>query len=178
MSILTTNDFESGELSVPHSEYDDLAIFINKYELKYLMQLLGVNLYKLFVADLTPLSSNAGQQPQADKYKIIFNPLYEEINNVEYKSDGIKQMLMQFVYFHYTREKEYSKTQSGTTENATELGKKKNYVGFNLKKSYNDGVRIFCEIQKYISFKKDETKNDIEPLYQEYNGKGLTTIYF
>lgn len=147
MSILKDTDFK-GEYSIPQDSFTELQQYIDKYEKEYLVDLLGIELYKLFIADLTGATP---QTPQTVIYQTIFNEILEKINSVDVHSEGIKKMLVQFVYFHYMRELQYSKTKSGGVINQSENSAKD--FSFNMVKVFNDGCGNAEAIQFYILVK-------------------------
>lgn len=156
MSILKVTDF-SGEYTIPQNAFTNLIPFIVKYEKEYLVKILGAELYALFIADL-----NSNFVPQSPIYLSIFNAISADVNNEIMYSEGIKEMLKQFTYYHYMLENAYQKTQSGVmmaqSENNSNLG----YQGFNLIDFYNKGVENSQVIQRYI-FEHSED-------YPKFNG--------
>ena len=85
--IITTTDF-IGEYQVPATRYSNLDLYINKYSKLYLEKLFGVELYKLFEADLVD------GVPVLDRFVVLFNALSFDKNGCVYQSEGIKQMLV------------------------------------------------------------------------------------
>jgi hypothetical protein len=158
MAILQTIDF-IGEYSVPQNAFSDLGIYIDKYEKIYLRKILGVELYDLFIADLTPTTP---QVPQTPIYETIFEPIAINLNGIEIVSAGLKDILTQFIYFHYMREHRYQKTMSGVNSQASENGIDLGYNGFNLIDSYNYAVSNVNAVQCFIN------ENLVD--YPTYNG--------
>ena len=68
MSIVVKSDF-TGEYLIAQDQYSNIDSYIVKYEKKYLTMLLGADLYKLFIADLTPTSP---QVPQNQRFIDLF----------------------------------------------------------------------------------------------------------
>lgn len=143
MAIVLKTDFV-GEYDVAKTSYDNIDTFIEKYEKKYLKMLFGAKLYKLFIASL---SGGTPQIPQLQKFIDLFDEFEEDNAKRELVvSEGIRKMLIQFIYFHYVRELETENSASGTVTNNTELGTNVRYQG-NIITAYNEGVSNSRAIQ-------------------------------
>ena len=162
MSIIQISDFK-GEYKIATDCFSDLSDYITTYEKYYLVRLLGADLYNLFIADLTPTTP---QIPQTARFLNIFNPFDIDKDNSLYTSEGIKQTLIQLIYFHITRDIPNAKTASGTVRMANESSENNPYNGFNLTESYNKGIENYTTITWYIC--------DNDQDYPEYNGIHLT----
>jgi len=145
MSIVVKTDFK-GEYNVSKTCYDQLDTFIEKYEHYYLVRLLGAELYTLLISDLTATNP---QVPQSTRFLNIFNPFSIDDHECLYYSEGIRKMLVQFIYFHYVRETQTENTAGGTVTNSVELGVNAKFMG-NIVQSYNQGVKNAHTIQWYI----------------------------
>lgn len=145
MSIVVKTDFV-GEYNVSKTNYDHLDTYIEKYEKHYLIKLLGGQLYGLFIADLTITDP---QIPQTTRFINLFNAFYEDYDEQLIISEGIRKMLVQFIYFHYVRELQTENSASGTVTNSVELGVNAKYKG-NIVTAYNQGVKNAQAIQWYI----------------------------
>ena len=145
MSIVVKTDFV-GEYNVSKTNYDHLDTYIEKYEKHYLLKLLGGELYGLFIADLTITDP---QIPQTTRFINLFNAFYEDYEEQLIISEGIRKMLVQFIYFHYVRELQTENSASGTVTNSVELGVNAKYKG-NIVTVYNQGVKNAQAIQWYI----------------------------
>ncbi len=146
MATITQPTDYKAEYRITKSCFDDLELFIEKYEPYYLVRLLGADLKALFLADLTVTTP---QIPQTTPFTEIFDPFEIDDGDCLYISDGIKQMLVQLIYFHYTREQPYKNTQSGMVDPNAENSNKA--MSFNDITSYNDGVSNYQIIQWYIN---------------------------
>ena len=145
MATITQPSDYVGEYRINKSCFDDLQLFIDKYEPYYLKRLLGATLYTSFTADLTVTTP---QVPQTSPYTEIFNPFEIDDGDCLFISEGIKQMLIQLIYFHYTREQPYKNTQSGMVDPNAENSDKA--MSFNDIKAYNEGISNYQIIQWYI----------------------------
>lgn len=156
MSIVVKTDFK-GEYNISKTCYDQLDFYIEKYENYYLVRLLGAELYNLLISDLTATDP---QVPQTTKFLNVFNPFSIDEHSYLYYSEGIREMLVQFIYFHYVRENQVINSASGTVTNSVELGVNAKFMG-NIVQVYNQGVKNACAIQWYIN------ENELE--YPEEN---------
>jgi hypothetical protein len=145
MSIVAKEDFK-GEYNISKNCYDQLDFFIEKYENYYLVRLLGAELYTLLISDLTATDP---QVPQSVRFLNIFNPFSIDQHSCLYYSEGIREMLVQFIYFHYVRENQVINTAGGTVSNSVELGLNASFMG-NIVQVYNQGVKNAHCIQWYI----------------------------
>tara|TARA_R110000744_G_scaffold148351_2_gene261395 strand:- start:11112 stop:11612 length:501 start_codon:yes stop_codon:yes gene_type:complete len=150
MSIVVNTDF-TGEYKVAKTCYDQIDFYIEKYERKYLLGLLGAELYTLFVADLTATNP---QIPQTTRFLDIFNSIQLDEGSCIITSEGIRKMLTQLIYFHYVRENQVENTAGGTVRNAVELGTNASFMG-NEVQAHNEGVRNSHAIQWVINDKSD-----------------------
>ena len=155
-NILIPADFGSGEYKVPQNCFDSIQNYLDKYEKLYLTKLLGAELYDLFIADLV------SGVPQTAKYLSIFNEFRIDENKCIRISEGIKEMLMQFCYFHIIRDLGVKKGIGGVGGYKTEISESR-YDGFNIVEALNEGVDNARAIQWYIC------DNDVD--YPEYNGQ-------
>lgn len=161
MSIVVNTDF-AGEYAIPQTRFDNIDFFIEKYEKKYLVQLLGADLYDLFIADLTAPNP---QVPQTQRFIDIFDEFQIDESICIYVSEGIRIMLIQFIYFHYIRENQTLNTANGTVTNDVELGTNAAFQG-NIVQTYNQGV---CNAQAIQWFIWDNTtvytEENIQPFF-------------
>jgi len=156
MSIVVKTDFK-GEYNISKTCYDQLDFYIEKYEHYYLVRLLGAELYTFLISDLTATDP---QVPQTTRFLNIFTAFSIDAHSCLYYSDGIREMLVQFIYFHYVRENQVINSASGTVTNSVELGVNAKFMG-NIVQVYNQGVKNACAIQWYIN------ENELE--YPEEN---------
>ncbi len=167
MAILLTSDFSSGAYAIPQDKFTLLAPYIAKYERECLLKLLGSELYDLFILDLT---AGPPQIPQAAKYLTIFNAFNKNIGGDWYQSEGIKEFLKQFVYFHWMRDSAYKKTTFGVTTAQPETGNNIVYSGFNLEEAYNQGASNAMAIQIYIQDNPSDYPTFMGDLFEYTSG--------
>lgn len=161
MSIVQTSDF-TGEYAIAEDCFTDLSPYITKYEEFYLVRMLGAELYKLFIADLTVTTP---QVPQTQRFIDIFDPFQIDDDSWVKVSEGIKTMLVQFIYFHFLRDQPNKNTTGGTIRTVSSLGENLGYDGFNLIQAYNEGVKNYHAIQWFIcDNEEDYEEENIQPL--------------
>jgi len=150
MSIVVNTDF-TGEYNISKNCYDQIDFYIEKYEKKYLLKLLGAELYDLFISDLTVSDP---QVPQTQRFLDIFNSFNIDESSCVVTSEGIRKMLTQLIYFHYVRENQVINTAGGTVSNSVELGLPASFKG-NIVQAFNEGVDNSHSIQWFICDKSD-----------------------
>ena len=167
--IVSVSDFKIGKYELHSGIYDvpRIQAYIDKYEKRYLTELLGADLYSLFVADLVAGSGT----PLEPRFSVIFNPLSIDWSGRIIYSDGIKEMLKGFIYYEYTKDEIVQMTPVG---NVRPVGQNSEVAGSlytQIYNRYNDGVRSHDSIQMYIC------KNPEDYDYSDFNGfkKGLVT---
>lgn len=149
--IVQISDFK-GKYAVSQNAFDTVSLqsFIDKYEPKYLYDLLGVALGDLLLADIaTPFTV-----PTTLIYQTIFNAL--NIDNVNYswcnqiRSNGIKEALIGFIYFEYIRTKAVVNTPVGSVIAQNEVSNISDFSSTLIYINYNEAVKSYKSIQQYI----------------------------
>ncbi len=160
MQIIKEIDFV-GEYYLPKDCFTEYGYYIEKYEKELLLNLFGATQYALFVADLTVVDPI---QPQDAVYLSAFDPFDIDDNNCVRSSEGIKKMLIQYIYFHLQRDWINHSTNAGVmrmnSDNSSNLG----YKGYNLVESYNDSIKNYKSIQWFLC----ENEADYEDLNTQY----------
>jgi hypothetical protein len=140
--LINTTDFV-GKFAIAQNSFSQLGNYITQFEQKLLYKLLGKELADLFIADL------AGGVPQTQKYLDIYDPLNVEFEGVFYETQGMKQMLIGFVWFEFQRYDKAKATIAGTFSNANENAREVGFGELNLYGRYNESVDAFNTIQSY-----------------------------
>jgi hypothetical protein len=157
--IIKTTDFVGiYAISQNSNSTTVLQSYIDKYETLYIYDLLGKELGDLFLADISPAYSN----PATAKYLTINNSLSIDFINNEVRSNGIKEMLIGFIYFEYVRKNTVKNTLVGNIIAANEVSTQSDWNNTNIYFNYNEAVRTYNSIQIYI---EQNLGN-----YPEYNG--------
>jgi len=164
MGILITSADFTGENVVATDVYTEerLNSFIATYEAKLLYELLGIELCDLFVADLV------NKVPQTAKYLTIYNAFVKEVNDKMYTSDGMKVMLVKWVYFHFVRTQPQTNTIQGNTESDGTINKPSAMSYTTLVLDYNKMIETFKAIQAYIESVKDADYPTFKGICKEY----------
>lgn len=164
------SDFNKGEIRIATSTATqvDLNIFIDTAEVEVLQELFGLDLYTLFIADLV-----AGV-PQTQRFIDVFDAFYDDTDAVagwccgSSRSEGIKKMLMRFIYFEFTREQHIQNTSTGPIKPDRNNAISATGPEIGLITKYNKGVGSYQAIARKMIL--DSTT------YPEYKGisKGKT----
>lgn len=144
--IITIVDFEKGLLKIPTSTYqeNDLQAYIDRYEKKYLIDLLGINLYDLFISDLI------GGFPTSPEFLKIFLPITEEVNGCDIFSEGMKPTIAGLIYFHYVRDNITRLTTGGAKRTTSDNSENIQALSANIGMRWNESVESYRAIQRYI----------------------------
>lgn len=169
MSLLniTYQDFGKGKYELHKGMYEapKIQAYIDKYERQYLVKLLGVELFKLFEADLV-----AGV-PQTAKYLALYNSFeYDEVNCGIYISEGMVEMVKGFVYYQYLKDMTNVVAVSGNVRQMGENSENVSTLNTMIYTRYNDSVRTYKAIQKFIC----DNNSD----YLDYNGINIGLAYW
>ena len=152
--IIVKEDFV-GKFDLVKSINDKIESYIETYEESYLRELLGINLFNLYKADV------ANHLPVTDSYLTITNPLYVEQSGYSIVSNGIKDMLLGFIFFEYVRDNKIKQSMSGSVVNGVDSSNNDFTQEF-LFQRYNESIDIYKNIQLYIELNKST--------YTTYNG--------
>lgn len=145
MGIIISNTDFIGRWKIAQSgeTTKDLNEFISKYEQFYLVQLLGKELFDLFAADLID------KVPQTQRFIDIFEEFYRDEESCVYHSQGMKAMVLGFVYFHYVRAQRIANTTQGNVISMVETSE--NHSSFSgLVSRFNESVDTLNAIQWFI----------------------------
>jgi hypothetical protein len=147
---INRSDFK-GKFEIHQGMYDlnNIDAYIEKYELRYLVELLGVDLFNSFFADANAQPNHIPTDPF---YKYICEP-FKFQNGMQYWeilfSYGMKEMLLGFVYFEYMKDYITANTLAGTV---TQKSENSNGATTTLYGKYNDAVKTYQAIQYYILY--------------------------
>lgn len=156
--ILSVADFiNKYELHTGMYDQNKIQAYINKYEPRYLRQLLGVDLAADFVADF-----NNQQIPNSPNFLEIYNPfafdsgynfylwngIYEGTGQL--LSDGIKEMLLGFIYFEYAKDLVNQMTPFGNVKPKSENSDIANTLFSMMYTRYNESITSYRAIQNYV----------------------------
>ena len=163
-NIIQISDFDAGRFEISYNTYQeaDLQSVIDLIEIEYLANLLGAELYQLFIADLV------NGVPQQQRFIDIFEPFILQTDCALCQSQGMKEMLKSFIYFHYVRDTYTRQTTNGVKQTTGENSITLETVAHDFTNKYNKGVENYHCIQRKIC--------DEESTYPEYEGIKLEYI--
>jgi len=153
MGVLIVRGDFVGDVKVATNQLteSDVDSYIAQHEEYYLRELLGIELYKLFKADL-----NANKIPNTQIYKDIYDPIVsDDIGGIKYNSIGMKKMITNIVWFFITRDSKVKYTQGGRQINKIETSEEVSYDKADLNRRWNEAVIASRAIQAYIKEKID-----------------------
>ncbi len=161
MPLLTPDDYKVGILQIATNKINvvNLLVYITDFEKNYLQELLGCDLYDLYVADLD------GQgNPQTQRFIDIYDEfcIDEDDCGIQWKSEGIFQMTKEFVYWEYVRNQPVTNTSTGDVANQNEVSRETSSSETRIYRTYNEAINTYRAIQWFIC--------DNETVYPEYNG--------
>lgn len=168
MGLLVSKTDFVGTYALSQQIQDTIDEYIDRFEVKYLSDLLGAELYKLFKADV--VANAPAKVPTDANYLLIYNEILEDYNGCVYHSEGMKSLVLGFIWFEYVRGTRQKHTPSGVVENDVELSLRPAWSAGYIQKKYNESIKNYELIQWYIC------QNSAN--YPEYNGVGKGLIIF
>lgn len=167
--FLDSSDFV-GKFKIAKDCYNkaELDSYIEKYEKKYLQDLLGCALYDEFIDDL---NNNDSPRPQSNRFRRIFNEFCIDGEcGMLYRSEGILEMLKGFVYYHYVLDQKFKNVTTGTVVNETAFSRDVALSKSTIEDRYNLSVESYIAVQMFIM--------DNEVDYPEFNGVKKKMSFF
>jgi hypothetical protein len=144
---ITPLDYESGILLIATNKHteDTLQAYIDEYDVPYLQDMLGCELYELFLADLV------NGVPQSQRFIDIFEPFCKDDDcyGIQ-KSEGIKIMVKYFIYWEYVKQQRVNNTNTGDVINENEVSRVARPPETKLYSTYNKAIKTYCAIQWFI----------------------------
>lgn len=139
----------AGLEEVPKDKYTNpvLQTYINRFEVLYLKHLLGASLYGEFATDF----AITGTSPTAQRFIDIWGAFSVDDNCLLVISDGIKAMLVKFIYFEYLRDQNTQKNIGGITKNEQANSQLATFASTSIITIYNQAVDTYTAIQWFIN---------------------------
>jgi len=153
MGIIVNNTDFVGKFQIAQNCYSELNDYIETYERKYLEDLLGCDLTEDLIGDLN------NQTPQTQKFIDIFERFCEDDGICINRSEGIKSMLLGFIYFEYVRDVAYKVTVGGVKRNRVEVSGDVGTNQHNIYNRFNWSIETFNSIQHYICDRSSDFMN-------------------
>lgn len=159
--IIKTTDFV-GKYSISQNSFGatDLQAFIDKYEKVYLRDLLGLTLGDLLYTDI---AVSTFLPPVDARFTVLFNAIAQELNGCDVISNGIKEMLLGFIYWEYVKATSVHNTITGNVVAQNEVSNQADWSSTEIYNNYNEATKSYRAIQIYIN------QNSTD--YPEFNGK-------
>jgi len=180
--FVTYSDFSTGyyKISTNNFTQTELTAYITRVETKYLKELLGIELYNLFVDSIV-------SSLPTGVYLTIYNALeYDNTQGGIYTggilsggmdlsakiiiSEGIKEMLKGFLFFEYNRDQPITNTIAGNVKQSNENSEVVNGWKAGINERYNKAVDNYTAIQAYIQ--------DNLSAYSTFNGVSKGKIFY
>ncbi len=154
MSFLQPSNFVGfTEQSINEFTSPKLQLYLDRLEPRLLTDLLGCDLYDLFVLDLLPTPAVPTSVPQTAIYISIFDAFCNDDGNTnghQHVSEGIIEMLKFFIMFEYANDNQYDFALTGATKNTFSNAEIAKLNMTNAIDNYNLGVKTYREIQWFI----------------------------
>lgn len=164
MAILQPSDFTENpiyNIALTLQAETELEAMIDDVEKNTLQELLGCELYTLFIADLTV---GTPQVPQTQIYIDIFDAFcFDHVLCGPQTSKGIKDLLMAYTYFEWHRYNLNKSTSTGMVRGDSENSNSVLAESFGTYDKYNRAVDSYRSIQQYIY--------DNSTLYPTFEGR-------
>ncbi len=144
------SDFAQGDLKLAYNNLSEatLQAVCDSVETETLWELFGVEMAEAFIADFDVDTQECLQL----KYEVLRAPFAVQCGSEVLMSEGIKRMLMYFVFFEYGRMQATQMREIGATSAAAENSTPVSGIGAGLHLKYNKGVSRYTAIQQYISY--------------------------
>jgi hypothetical protein len=130
---------------------DNIDAYIAEYEEQILIDLLGLELFELFKADV----DSGTKKPETPIYLTLYDRLNFEYCNSLLTSFGLKNILLSIIYFYYVRDNTKKQTLNGDQKIQSEVSDPANQSYLLLR--YNEGVKSYKAIQRYLLNNEAET---------------------
>jgi hypothetical protein len=145
MSLISTSDFV-GKVEIAINEFNEpkLQSYIDRYEVLTLQELMGVELYDLYVIGIALMPT---PNPIYVKLRDAFT---SQLNNEILISKGLADMVKCIVYFYFVRDQESQQSTGGNVKTKSQNSVGIGQVASGLASRYNEGVDTYQDVQKYI----------------------------
>lgn len=141
--LIQKSDF-TGKWDVAKFNKDNIDAYIEEYEERYLIDLLGDDLFALFKADIDMTT----HMPVTPIYISLYNNITVERGIHVFRSYGMKEMILGLVYFDYVRDNPIKQSMNGPVKIQSEVAQPSQTTF--LYRRYNESVEYYEAIQRYI----------------------------
>ena len=136
-----------------------INLYITRYEELYLIDLLGVELFNLFKAALP----GSQAPPPTGIYLDIYDPIREDDGSCIRISRGMKDMILGFLWWEYTRDAKFKQALTGIMADKSDNSREVTFDEANIYSRYNESIASYDAIQWYINQHSSD--------YPDYNGQ-------
>lgn len=145
MGLLVNSTDFVGEFAIPQDQYTKTALdlLITQTEQNYIYTLLGAELGQLFIDNVV------SGVPQTQIYLDIYNSFVKDSADLVV-STGMKDMILRFIFFDWTRRIKYDVGITGLTEKRSTNSVPAKYDSSWLIRVYNMGIDTHRAIQWYV----------------------------
>ena len=153
-SILTTEDFKTGEFKISQNQFskEDLRSYISEVQEEFLKKLLGAELYLEFGAELPT--------PTTQKFINLLNGVVYTYNDKVYDYTGLKRMLQYFTFYHFSNDQDVQNTiignVKGQSRNSENLSANAT-LAFSEER-FNKGVDYFKDANIFIKYNNSQER--------------------
>jgi hypothetical protein len=167
MAIQQESDFNSGRFTIPTNTWqgDSLDDYITRVEAEYLPRLFGVELYDLFIADLTGVPG----VPVSARFLKVFNAFNDQTGDCFTQSEGLKVMLNGLVYYYYLRDRVSRVTTDGIKLTTGENSDNVSAIGHDLTSRYNESIKSYKVIQNFMFNVDAVSYPEFKGIFKKFN---------
>lgn len=159
--FVAVTDFLQGEFLISlQDQTDDLQAVIDRLEEEILQDLLGKEMYDLFIADLD--TGSFPNIPQAARFTAIFDKFFQD-DPFYLRSEGMITMLQTMIWFEWIKQTGMEESPVGVVRNEFENGTNLSANAANLEMTHNRGIKTFLSILDFIILDR--------VTYPEYSGR-------
>ena len=155
MAITNASFIDKFELTLTDFNATKLTAYIARYETITLIELLGKELYDLYVTGI------AGADPI---YEFIRDPFTVQLDSGRIlNSRGVDDVILGVVYFYWSRDIETQRTENGSVQSVGENSVVATQFKANLQSRWNESIESYEAIQLYII-----ENLDVYPTFEGY----------
>jgi hypothetical protein len=162
--LVDLDDFSSGKYELHRGMYTDINLqdYLDRYEKKYLIDLLGSDLYDIVSAEL-PIPTTPLIIDIVDEFHFDHN-----FNIVV--SEGMKEMIRGFIYYEWVKDLTNQMTINGNVVPTSENSSNPTTLYNTMFNRFNEAVKTYNAIQYRIILNRGD--------YPEFNGKQKELAYW
>ena len=155
MAVTNASFIDKYKLTLTDFNATELTAYIDRYETITLIELLGKELYDLYLAGLT------GGDPI---YEFLRDPFTVQLDSGQIlNSRGVDDIILGVVYFYWSRDIETQRTSNGSVQKKGENSEVASQFKANLQSRWNEAIKTYQDIQCYIL-----DNSDVYPTFEGY----------